>query len=132
MNLIKILTVDNQVNKNIYNLINNFFLLLNNETWLTDYIFWELKFYENIGYAIDFRNYVKKIDTPIEKKFVVETSNRIIPNFMLSKDYDPKNNDEILTGYKLVGDYLEKTILRPNNISFPSSRNEFVNLIKQI
>ncbi len=131
MNLIKILTVENQINKNIYNLIKNFFLLLSKERWLTDYIFWELQFYENIGYAIDFKNYVKKIDSSVENKFVVETSNRVIPNFILSRDYDPKNNDEILTGYKLVGDFLEKTILKPNNISFPSSRNEFVNLIKQ-
>ena len=51
---------------------------------------------------------------------------------MLSNDHDPKNNAEILNGYKLVSDYLEKTILKPNNINFPSSRNEFINLIKQI
>ena len=33
MNLVKILTVENQENKNIYQLINNFFVLLDNDNW---------------------------------------------------------------------------------------------------
>ena len=33
-------------------------------------------------------------------------------------------------GLKLVGDFLEKNILRPNNINYPSSRLEFIKLLK--
>ena len=34
-------------------------------------------------------------------------------------------------GLKLISDYLEKSILRPNNISHPKSRIEFLNVIKE-
>ena len=33
-------------------------------------------------------------------------------------------------GLKLVGDYLEKTILKPNNLNQPISRLQFINTIK--
>ena len=35
-----------------------------------------------------------------------------------------------LDGLKLVGDYLEKTILKPNNLNQPISRLEFINILK--
>ena len=43
MNLIKILTAESQTNKNIYNLLNDFYQILNEPYWLKKYIFWELK-----------------------------------------------------------------------------------------
>ena len=39
MNLIKILTVDFQSNKNIYDLIDNFYSILESNNWLKKYIF---------------------------------------------------------------------------------------------
>jgi len=53
-----------------------------------------------------------------------------IPSFLIennSKNVDLKN---LLNGLKLVTDYLEKSILKPNNLSIPSSRTHFVNLLK--
>jgi len=35
-----------------------------------------------------------------------------------------------LNGLKLVGDYLDKTILRPNNLNYPNSRLLFLNTLK--
>ena len=32
----------------------------------------------------------------------------------------------LLNGLKLVGDYLEKTILKPNNLNQPISRLQFI------
>ena len=34
--------------------------------------------------------------------------------------------------FKIVGDFLDKSILKPNNINFPSSRIEFGKLIKNL
>ena len=130
MNLVKILTVDYQENKNIFYLLVNFFLLLNKEDWLINVLLWELKFYKNIGYDIDFKNYVKVANVKGDLKHYVESNKKIIPNFLINKSNTSINDKEILNGYKIVGDYLEKTILRPNNINYPSSRNEFVNLLK--
>jgi len=130
MNLINILTVNNQENKNIYNLINIFFEILNDNNWIINFIFWELKIFKNIGYDIDFKDYVKKTFIDGDEKFVIETNKKIIPNFLINHESLPKNNNEILNGFKIVGDFLNKTILKPNNINYPVSRFEFTNLIK--
>ena len=37
---------------------------------------------------------------------------------------------DIQEGIEIVGDYLDKSILKPNNINYPVSRTELSNLIK--
>ena len=132
MNIIKILTVENQENKNIYQLLSNFFVLLDKDNWLINFIFWELNFYKCIGYDIDFKNYVKNVIVDGDDKFIVESTNKIIPNFLINNNTYPNNEKEIISGFKVVGEFLDKTILKPNNINFPLSRIELGNLIKQI
>ena len=132
MNLIKTLTVDNETNKNIYQLLNNFFELLNKDNWLVFFIFWELNFYKTIGYDIDFKNYVTNTIIDGDEKFIVESTKKTIPNFLVNNDINTKNENDIFNAFKIVGEFLDKSILKPNNISFPSSRIEFGKLIKQI
>tara|TARA_B100001250_G_scaffold396081_1_gene401658 strand:- start:711 stop:1391 length:681 start_codon:yes stop_codon:yes gene_type:complete len=132
MNIVKILTVENQENINIYNLLSNLFLILNNEEWLINFIFWELNLYKCLGYDINFKNYVKNVILKGEKKFVVESTNKIIPNFLINHDIYTNSKKDIINGFNIVGDYLEKTILKPNNINFPLSRVQLSNLIKLI
>ena len=132
MYLLKILTVENQENINIYHLIAKFFEIIKSENWIKNFILWELKIYKNIGYDINFKDYVSNEIIDGTETFVVKSSyaERIIPNFLIDKNKDPKNNGELLIGLKLVGDFLDKTILKPNNINFPNSRIDFVNLVK--
>ena len=130
MNLIKMLTPYNQENISIYNIIEDLFYILKNEDWLISFIFWELKIYKSVGYDVDFANYVKSVNVDDEEKFVVPNSNKIIPGFLINKNNIPKNNNEILNGFKILGDYLDKTILKPNNINYPTSRTQFIKLIK--
>tara|TARA_B100001250_G_C19613248_1_gene705935 strand:+ start:56 stop:736 length:681 start_codon:yes stop_codon:yes gene_type:complete len=131
MHLIKILTVDNQENKNIFYLIDNLFKILNQKSWLIKYLFWELNIYKEIGYEIDFKDYVKDVIYKGDKKFIVESSNKLIPNFLIDKNELTNNNNDIFNAFKIVGDFLDKTILKPNNKNYPLSRIEFVNLIKR-
>ena len=130
MNIIKILTVENQENKTIYQLLDNFFIFLDKDNWLINFIFWELNFYKCIGYDIDFKNYVKNVIVDGDDKFIVESTNKIIPNFLINNDIYAKNEKDIINGFKIVGEFLDKTILKPNNINFPLSRIELGNLIK--
>ena len=67
-----------------------------------------------------------------EKVYYVKSKNikKIIPNFLIESNLDPKNNIDLLNGLKLVSDYLEKSILRPNNINYPKSRLAFIELLK--
>tara|TARA_Y100000768_G_C23810288_1_gene601442 strand:- start:458 stop:859 length:402 start_codon:yes stop_codon:yes gene_type:complete len=132
MNLIKILTVESQESKNIYNLIDSLFEILSKDNWLTDFILWELNFYKNIGYDINFENYVKKVSDKKEKeKFVVQSNDKIIPNFLIYRNNISKDFNDVISGFKIVGEFLEKTILKPNNITYPISRSHFLNSIKR-
>ena len=122
---------ENQENKSVYNLLGNFFFLLKDNDWLINFIFWELNFYKSIGYDIDFKNYVKNVNINGDDKFIVESTRKIIPNFIINNNVT-NNNNEIISGFKVVGEFLDKSILKPNNISFPLSRIELEKLIKQI
>ena len=109
-----------------------YFLTLNFSNWLLKVILWELKFFKIIGYDINFAEYVKDVEIKGNKKYIVESNKKIIPNFLIDSSIIPIDNNEIINGYKIVGDFLDKTILKPNNISYPVSRSEFLNLIKLI
>ena len=130
LNLIKILTVENQSNKKIYNQLFNLFELLNREDWIKTFIFWELEVIKLVGYDIDFNNYIDqkkiKIDDPYVKSI---DGSKKIPVFLLKKNNSIINYEVLKDGLKIVGDFLNKTILIPNNINFPLSRIEFLKSI---
>ena len=131
-NLIKILTADSQSNIKVYQIIENLFLILNDKNWLKKYIFWELDLLKVLGYDLEIESLVKK-DT-IENKTVYyassSTEKKYVPNFLIDKDIDVSDLKTLLNGLKLVGDYLDKTILKPNNMNYPNSRLLFINSLK--
>jgi len=132
MNLIKLLTVESQENIKIFKLIDNFFYLLKNKNWLKQFILWELQFLKVIGYDLELKNLVDQAIVNGEKIYFVKSNNekKLIPNFLIDIDEHVQDNKILLKGLKLVGDFIDKSILKPNNISFPNARIEFVNLIK--
>jgi DNA repair protein RecO (recombination protein O) len=131
-NLIKILTADSQSNIKVYQLIEKLFLILNNKDWLKNYIFWELDLLKVLGYDLELESLVEK-DT-IESKTVYyassSTEKKYVPNFLIDKDIEVSDLKTLLNGLKLVGDYLDKTILKPNNLNYPNSRLLFINSLK--
>ena len=132
MHLIKLLTAEAQANKGIFILIDKFFELLTFDKWIQEYIFWELELFKLLGYDLELKNMVEKefIDNKI-KYFVKSSSEKkIIPNFLIDENYENVDLKNLLKGLKLVTDYLEKSILKPNNLNLPSSRTHFVNLLK--
>ena len=50
--------------------------------------------------------------------------------FLIDKDLEVDDLKTLLNGLKLVGDYLDKTILKPNNLNYPNSRLLFINSLK--
>ena len=129
MNLIKILTAESQTNKNIYNLLNDFYQILNEPYWLKKYIFWELKLLSLLGFNLDLKTMVSKeiIDDKILYIAKSLTEKKIVPNFLIEKNDKPENIKDLLNGLKLIGDFMEKNILKPNNVNYPISRNQFIN-----
>ena len=134
MNLIKLLTAESQSNIKIYDLINEFYLILSDNEWLKKYIFWELKLLSILGYNLDLESMVNKkiIDNKILYIAESSTEKKVVPNFFIDKKDSVNDLNTLLDGLKLVGDYMDKTILKPNNINYPISRNQFVNSLKQL
>ena len=134
MNLIKILTAESQTNKNIFNLLNDFYQILNEPYWLKKYIFWELKLLSLLGFNLDLKAMVNKeiIDDKILYIAKSSTEKKIVPNFLIEKNDKPENIKDLLNGLKLIGDFMEKTILKPNNVNYPISRNQFINSLAKL
>ncbi len=131
-NLIKILTVDSQSNIEVYQIIENLFLILNDKDWLKNYIFWELDLLKVLGYDLELKNLVEKdiVDSKTIYFATSSTEKKYVPNFLIEKDIEVNDLKTLLNGLKLVGDYLDKTILKPNNINYPNSRLLFINSLK--
>ena len=132
MSLVKLLTADSQQNKSIYSLLENFFTFIKNDNWIKNYIYWELKLFTALGYDIEFNNLVDKKMINNKMQYVSKslTEKKIIPDFLVDKNQNTEDLKTLLGGLKLVGDYLEKTILRPNNLIQPMSRFLFINSLK--
>ena len=132
MQLIKLLTAEAQSNKDIFILIDKFFLILASDNWIQEYIFWELELLKLLGYDLELKNMVKKEVVGGKTNYFVKspTEKKIIPNFLIDKNYENVDLKNLLKGLKLVTDYLEKTILKPNNLNLPNSRTHFVSLLK--
>tara|TARA_B100000475_G_scaffold138507_1_gene101745 strand:+ start:388 stop:1068 length:681 start_codon:yes stop_codon:yes gene_type:complete len=131
-NLIKILTAESQVNIKVYKLIDSFFLILKDNNWLKKYIFWELELLKLLGYDLELENLVTKDIVNNETVYYANSSNekKYVPNFLVERDLEVNDDKILLNGLKLVGDYLDKTILKPNNINYPNSRLLFINSFK--
>jgi DNA repair protein RecO (recombination protein O) len=132
MHLIKILTADSQSNIKVYELIDKLFSILKNNDWLKNYIFWELQLLKFLGYDLELENLVKKDIVENKTVYFASSSNekKFVPNFLIEKNVDVNDLKTLLNGLKLVSDYLDKTILKPNNLNYPSSRLFFINSFK--
>ena len=132
MNLVKTLTAEFQKNKNIYLLLNNFYTFLKSKNWIKNYIYWELELFKVLGYDLDLKNLVneKIIGDRIQYTSKSNSEKKIIPNLLIERDKSDEDIKTLLNGLKLVGDYLEKSILKPNNLNQPLSRLQFINTLK--
>ena len=132
MSLIKLFTAEAQENYKIYYLIDEFFNILNHQEWIKEYIFWELKLLKLIGYDLELSKIAVKEILGDQISYYVKSKieKKIIPNFLIDLNDNKINNKSLLSGLKLVGDYMEKTILKPNDINYPNTRINFINSLK--
>jgi len=132
MSLIKLFTAEAQENYKIYYLIDEFFNILNHQEWIKEYIFWELKLLKLIGYDLELSKIAVKEILGDQISYYVKSKieKKIIPNFLIDLNDNKINNKSLLNGLKLVGDYMEKTILKPNDINYPNTRINFINSLK--
>ena len=132
MHLIKLLTAEAQSNKEIFKLIDKFFEILTYDNWIQKYIFWELELLKLLGYDLELKTMAEKeiVDSEVNYYVKSSTEKKSIPNFLIDESNPDVNLKNLLKGLKLVSDYLEKSILKPNNLNLPTSRTHFINLLK--
>ena len=132
MSLIRLLTADSQSNIKIFDLIEKFYLILLNNQWLKDYIFWELELLKTVGFDLELDKFATKelIDNKITYFVKSSTEKKVIPNFLIDKKLVVNDLNTLLNGLRLVSDFLDKTILKPNNLTYPISRTQFINSLK--
>ena len=132
MNLIKILTADFQKNEKIFKLIENFYQILQSDHWIKNYVLWELELFKLLGYNLVFENVVEKKIIGDRTQYISKslTDKKIIPNFLIDQNNESIDLETLLNGLRIVGDFLDKTILKPNNLTQPLSRLQFINTLK--
>ena len=132
MNLIKILTADFQKNEKIFKLIEDFYQILQSDNWIKNYVLWELELFKLLGYDLVFENLVEKKIIGNNTQYISKslTNKKVIPNFLIDQSNEPTDLETLLNGLRIVGDFLDKTILKPNNLTQPLSRLQFINTLK--
>ena len=133
MSLIKNLTPENENNVEIFNLIENFFNILEKNNWLKNYVSWELMLLKYLGYDLNLKNIVHKENVNNNEVFYVKSSTqkKIVPNFLINESIENVDYIEILKGFTIVSNYMEKNIFSPNNMKIPTQRKEFENLLNE-
>ena len=133
LNIIKILTPENQINVKIYELLKILFDILNQDKWIRKFILWELELFKTLGYELNFLDYsvTKSIDG-INEFVLKNDQNKIIPKFLIDKEITDVDISDLLSALNITGDFLTKSILYENNISVPESRNDLINQIKHL
>ena len=131
MSLIKNLTPENEENAEIFNLIENLFNILEKNNWLKNYVNWELMLLKYLGYDLNLKNIVHKENVKNNEFFYVKSSTqkKIVPNFLINENIENVDYIEILKGFTIVSNYMEKNIFSPNNMKIPTQRKEFENLL---
>ena len=133
MSLIKNLTPENENNIEIFNLIENFFNILEKKNWLKNYINWELMLLKYLGYDLNLKSIVHKENVNNAEVYYVKSSTqkKIVPNFLIKENIEIVDKIEILKGLTIVTNYMEKNIFSPNNMKIPAQRKEFENLLNK-
>jgi len=133
MSLIKNLTPENEENVEIFNLIENLFNILEKNNWLKNYVNWELMLLKYLGYDLNLKNIVHKENVKNNEFFYVKsaTQKKIVPNFLINENIENVDYIEILKGFTIVSNYMEKKIFSPNNMKIPTQRKEFENLLNK-
>ena len=109
----------------IYVLFSNFLNELKfSNNWIIHYIFWEMNLLREIGFDMNLTsNSFSKTDSKKNMIIVNIDNEKInIPSFMVERKFENIDTKSIYYALRLIGKFLEKNILIPNNLNYPMSR----------
>ena len=85
-----------------------------------------------IIYTMNLIKILEKVSEGNKINYKLKNSGKIIPNFLVNKDEEDISFEDTFDALKIVGDFLDKTIVKPNNLNFPKTRFNFQNSLKLI
>ncbi len=122
--ILNLILPDSQPYKNLYialdELLNNFDL----ETWIINYIYWELTLLKELGFDPFLDQFFLKNDQTHKYKSVkIDNIKYQVPIFLLTnKKVDNLENKQILTALSFTREILANKFFFPNNLTMPKSR----------
>ena len=125
--LLNSLLPEYQMNRKIYDSLENFIINLENDLWIINYILWEINLIKELGYGLDFSK--SKIENPSNPDlYDFEIDNKIyqIPYFVFDvsqiKKKGPISKTLIKKGLIFSRILFFNKFFLNNNISFPKPR----------
>ena len=127
LNLLKIVLPELLSYNSIYVLFSNFLNELKfSNYWIIHYIFWEMNLLREIGFDMNLTtNSVSKSYSEKDMIIVnIDNEQVNVPSFVVEKKFENIDSKAIYYALKLIGKFLEKNILIPNNLNYPISRKK--------
>ena len=133
LNLLKTVLPERLSYNSIYILFSNFLNeLKSSNNWIIHYIFWEMNLLREIGFDMNLTSYLVS-KTNLEKNMItvnIDNEKINIPSFMVERKFENIDTKSIYYALKFIGKFLEKNILIPNNLNYPTSRKILENFFR--
>ena len=100
--------------------------------WIIYYIFWEMDLLREIGFDMNLTSNSFSNANSEKNMISVNIDNKQIniPRFMIEKKIENIDTKSIDYALKLIGKFIEKKILIPNNLNYPISRKNLENCFR--
>ena len=127
--ILNLLLPDSQPYKNLFFSVENFLKELNQENWVSNYVYWELNLIKELGFDPYLEQFAKNLDdTSNHKIFEIDNIRYQIPVFLLKqKNNEVIDNKNISIALSFTRNLLSNKFFIPNNLIFPKARIIFEN-----
>ena len=120
--ILRLLLPERQINKKIYDSLEEFFNKLAYKNWIKLYILWELSLIKELGFEIDILN--KKFNKSLDNKSIIINGKSFkIPKILSEKNIVNVKKSDIRDALIFNRNLLNENFIIPNNLRFPISRN---------
>ena len=121
--IIKVLLPENEAQIKIYNSLEIFLKNLQENNWPLYYLNWEIDLinYLGFGFNLDPNKFIKSKDNNLVN-IKVDNIEYKIPNFIIFKNFDNVNFQDIYNGLNFSRSLMENKFFNPNNLRLPYSR----------
>ena len=122
--ILNLLLPESQPYKNLYTSLNKFIKDLDEENWVTNYIYWELDLLKELGFDPYLEQFSKDFNESTNHKVIeIDNIRYQVPIFLLSKNMKQKiDNQNLSIALSFTRNLLSNKFFIPNNLIFPKSR----------